>query len=47
MHSISKAVVASALLSAASAVNVVNVQGQDFVDSVTGQRFEVIGIDYQ
>jgi len=47
MHTFSKALVASTLLSAASAVNVVNVQGQDFVDSVTGQRFEILGIDYQ
>ena len=47
MHTFSKALVASTLLSAASAVNVVNVQGQDFVDSVTGSRFEILGIDYQ
>jgi len=47
MHTFSKVLVASTLLSAASAVNIVNVQGQDFIDSVTGSRFEILGIDYQ
>jgi hypothetical protein len=47
MPSISKALIASTLLAASSALNIINVQGQDFVDSVTGARFEVLGIDYQ
>lgn len=30
-----------------AALNPIEVQGQNFVDSVTGDRFEVIGMDYQ
>lgn len=35
------------LLSTVSAVNTIEVQGQDFVDSVTKDRFVIIGVDYQ
>lgn len=35
------------LASTAAAVNPLVVQGKDFVDSVTGERFQVIGVDYQ
>ncbi|GAB7355097.1 hypothetical protein MBLNU459_g5678t2 [Dothideomycetes sp. NU459] len=35
------------LLSTVSAVNPVQVHGQDFVDSVTHKRFVIIGVDYQ
>ena len=38
----------SALLApTAQAVNVLKVQGSNFVDTVTNQRFEIIGVDYQ
>lgn len=35
------------LASTAAAVNPVIVQGKDFVDSVTGDRFQIVGVDYQ
>ncbi|KAF2129248.1 glycoside hydrolase family 72 protein [Dothidotthia symphoricarpi CBS 119687] len=38
---------ASALFSAANAVNPVEVRGQEFVDTVTNQRLMIIGADYQ
>ncbi|OKL59355.1 1,3-beta-glucanosyltransferase gel2 [Talaromyces atroroseus] len=35
------------LASTAAAVNPLVVEGKDFVDSVTGERFQMIGVDYQ
>lgn len=35
------------LASTAVAVNPVVVQGKDFVDTVTGDRFQIVGVDYQ
>ncbi|EED16924.1 1,3-beta-glucanosyltransferase Gel2 [Talaromyces stipitatus ATCC 10500] len=35
------------LASTAAAVNPVTVQGKDFVDTVTGDRFQIVGVDYQ
>ena len=32
--------------SAALAVNTLKVQGSNFVDTVTNQRFEIIGVEY-
>lgn len=41
------AYVVGVFLQGVSALNAINVSGQDLVDSVTGDRFEVIGVDYQ
>lgn len=38
---------ACGLASTAAAVNPVVVQGKDFVDTVTGDRFQIVGVDYQ
>ncbi|KAJ5718547.1 CAZyme family GH72 [Penicillium malachiteum] len=38
---------ACALVGSAAAVNTLEVSGKDFVDSVTGDRFQIIGVDYQ
>ncbi|KAF2645417.1 hypothetical protein P280DRAFT_417124 [Massarina eburnea CBS 473.64] len=38
---------AALLTSTAVAVNPVSVKGQDFVDSSTGKRFMIVGVDYQ
>jgi len=35
------------LASTATAVNPVVVEGKDFVDTVTGDRFQIVGVDYQ
>uniref|UniRef100_A0A093XD34 1,3-beta-glucanosyltransferase n=2 Tax=Talaromyces marneffei PM1 TaxID=1077442 RepID=A0A093XD34_TALMA len=35
------------LASTAAAVNPVVVKGKDFVDTVTGDRFQIVGVDYQ
>lgn len=47
MPSLRSALAASALLAVAAAVNPVQVQGQDFIDTATGKRFQVLGVDYQ
>jgi len=41
------ALAASALIATVRAVNVVSQQGQNLVVNATGQRFEIVGIDYQ
>lgn len=41
------ALVLALFAAAASAVHPVNVQGQDFVDTVTNKRLMIIGVDYQ
>ena len=33
--------------SGVAAINSIEVQSQDFADSITGTRFEVLGVDYQ
>lgn len=43
----SKAVVLGAIAAIASAVNIVEPDGQNFIDTRTGQRFTIIGVAYQ
>lgn len=43
----SLALVPALLSSIAYAVNPVEVRGQDFVDTVTGKRLMIVGVDYQ